>query len=97
MQECPLRTTVIGSYPFPSWLEHACLHLGNFGAADIREMQEDAVAAAVRVDAVTGQRWVASESNERRAARDLVQVDRGVSTRWRVPRGSAGGVMHQGW
>lgn len=48
MQECPLRTTVIGSYPFPSWLEHACLHLGNFGAADIREMQEDAVAAAVR-------------------------------------------------
>lgn len=48
MQECPLRTTVIGSYPFPSWLEHACLHLGSFGADDIREMQEDAVAAAVR-------------------------------------------------
>ena len=47
MKECPLRSTVIGSYPFPSWLEHARLHLDRFGSDDIREMQDDAVAAAV--------------------------------------------------
>ena len=29
----PLRTTVIGSYPFPGWLEFACQHLGQFGDA----------------------------------------------------------------
>ncbi len=54
MQECPLRSTVIGSYPFPSWLEHACLHLDSFGSDDIREMQEDAVAAAVRDQVAAG-------------------------------------------
>src|SRR5438132_9254767 len=47
MQERPLRTTVIGSYPFPAWLEFASQHLERFGAADIAEMQDDAVVAAV--------------------------------------------------
>ena len=47
MQEQPLRTTVIGSYPFPSWLEYAALHLDDFGSAEVAEMQEDAVVAAV--------------------------------------------------
>ncbi|MFO0914280.1 MAG: hypothetical protein U0795_15075 [Pirellulales bacterium] len=44
----PLRTTVIGSYPFPSWLEFACLHLDQFGPDDLRELQDDAVSAAVQ-------------------------------------------------
>ena len=26
----PLRTTVIGSYPFPGWLEYAAAHLDAF-------------------------------------------------------------------
>jgi len=43
----PLRTTVIGSYPFPSWLEFAAQHLDQFGADEITEMQEDAVIAAI--------------------------------------------------
>ncbi len=43
----PLRTTVIGSYPFPGWLEYASQHLTEFGADDISEMQEDAVIAAI--------------------------------------------------
>jgi 5-methyltetrahydropteroyltriglutamate--homocysteine methyltransferase len=47
MKERPLRTTVIGSYPFPGWLEFASTRLESFGAADIAEMQEDAVIAAV--------------------------------------------------
>lgn len=47
MQECPLRSTVIGSYPFPSWLEYARLNLDCFGPEDIREMQDDAVVTAV--------------------------------------------------
>ncbi len=47
MNERPLRTTVIGSYPFPGWLEHASGSLDAFGAADIEEMQADAVTAAL--------------------------------------------------
>src|SRR5262245_24256882 len=47
MKSNPLRTTVVGSYPFPSWLEFATGHLDQFGAADIAELQEDAVIAAI--------------------------------------------------
>ncbi|MCE9611303.1 MAG: hypothetical protein K8R23_14000 [Chthoniobacter sp.] len=47
MPSLPLRTTVIGSYPFPSWLEFACQHLGEFGKDDIAELQNDAVIAAL--------------------------------------------------
>jgi 5-methyltetrahydropteroyltriglutamate--homocysteine methyltransferase len=48
MKKHPLRTTVIGSYPFPGWLEFASAHLGQFGPADLDEMLDDAVAAAVK-------------------------------------------------
>ncbi len=48
MKTQPLRTTVIGSYPFPGWLEFACQHLGQFGDADRAEMVDDAVAIAVK-------------------------------------------------
>jgi len=47
MKDNPLRTSVVGSYPFPSWLEFATQHLEAFGAADLAEMQEDAVVAAI--------------------------------------------------
>lgn len=47
MTDPPIRTTVIGSYPFPSWLQQARRNLDAFGAADIDEMQEDAVVAAL--------------------------------------------------
>lgn len=47
MQDNPIRTTVIGSYPFPSWLEFASAHLDQFGSDDIAEMQEDAVKVAI--------------------------------------------------
>ena len=47
MKEQPLRTTVIGSYPFPSWLEFASQHLEQFGTAEIAEMQQDAVSIAI--------------------------------------------------
>ncbi|MFM7188822.1 MAG: methionine synthase, partial [Armatimonadota bacterium] len=47
MSTIPLRTTVIGSYPFPSWLEFASEHLDQFGADDIAEIQNDAVRIAV--------------------------------------------------
>jgi 5-methyltetrahydropteroyltriglutamate--homocysteine methyltransferase len=47
MQEQPLRTTVIGSYPFPSWLEYASQHLDQFGTDEIAELQEDAVICAI--------------------------------------------------
>ena len=47
MQERPLRTTVIGSYPFPGWLLHASKNLDSFGPDDVDEAQEDAVTVAL--------------------------------------------------
>lgn len=47
MKGQPLRTTVVGSYPFPAWLEHAVEHLGDFGRDDIAEMQRDAAIVAI--------------------------------------------------
>lgn len=47
MQPTPLRTTVIGSYPFPAWLEFAAAHLGQFGSADVAELQDDATVVAM--------------------------------------------------
>ena len=49
-----IRTTVIGSYPLPGWLEHAAEHLGAFGPDDVAELQEDAVIAAVHDQAAAG-------------------------------------------
>ena len=43
----PLRTTVVGSYPFPGWLELAVEHLDQLGPDDIDEAQDDAVIAAL--------------------------------------------------
>src|SRR5207253_6851257 len=54
MNERPLRTTVIGSYPFPGWLEFACAHLNEFGDADRAELQEDAVIAAIHDQIAAG-------------------------------------------
>ena len=47
MKTIPLRTTVIGSYPFPGWLEFAAANLDKFGPDDLAELQEDAVIAAL--------------------------------------------------
>src|SRR5436189_1406775 len=54
MQPIPIRTTVIGSYPFPGWLEFATQNLNSFGAADIEEMIEDAVIAAMHDQVAAG-------------------------------------------
>ena len=50
----PLRTTVIGSYPFPGWLEYAAAHLSDFGKDDLSELQDDAVIAALHDQAAAG-------------------------------------------
>jgi 5-methyltetrahydropteroyltriglutamate--homocysteine methyltransferase len=50
----PLQTTVIGSYPFPGWLEFAAAHQEQFGEADIEEMRTDAVIAAVHDQVAAG-------------------------------------------
>ena len=47
MKERPLRTTVIGSYPFPGWLEFASTRLDEFGSDDLAELLDDAVTVAV--------------------------------------------------
>lgn len=50
----PIRTTVVGSYPFPGWLEFASQHLEKFGPADIEEMINDAVIAAIHDQVTAG-------------------------------------------
>jgi len=50
----PLQTTVVGSYPFPGWLEFASAHLDQFGEADIEEMRTDAVIVAVHDQLAAG-------------------------------------------
>jgi 5-methyltetrahydropteroyltriglutamate--homocysteine methyltransferase len=49
-----MRTTVIGSYPFPAWLEYAAAHLAEFGKDDISELQDDAVIAAIHDQTAAG-------------------------------------------
>src|SRR5438876_11883628 len=49
-----LRTTVIGSYPFPGWLEFACQNLDRFGEADREELIDDAVTVAVHDQLAAG-------------------------------------------
>lgn len=48
MKSHPLRTTVIGSYPFPGWLELATWNLEKFGATDRAELVDDAVVVAIK-------------------------------------------------
>jgi 5-methyltetrahydropteroyltriglutamate--homocysteine methyltransferase len=47
MKERPLRTTIIGSYPLPGWLEFASTRLDEFGSDDLAELLDDAVTVAV--------------------------------------------------
>lgn len=54
MKECPIRTSVVGSYPFPGWLEFAAAHLEQFGTADRTELQEDATTVAIRDQVAAG-------------------------------------------
>ncbi len=49
-----LSTTVIGSYPFPGWLEFACQNLDKFGEADREELIDDAVTAAIHDQVAAG-------------------------------------------
>src|ERR1043166_7124211 len=54
MQPRPLRASVVGSYPAPGWLEHAGLHLNDFGQADLIELQEDAVSCVIQDQLAAG-------------------------------------------
>ncbi len=54
MQPRPLRTSVIGSYPFPAWLELASTQLDRLGSADLAELQDDAVLVALHDQCAAG-------------------------------------------
>ncbi len=49
-----LRTSVIGSHPFPGWLELASVQLDRFGPDDLAELQDDAVIAALHDQMAAG-------------------------------------------
>src|SRR5580658_957906 len=54
MKTHPLRTSVIGSYPFPGWLDFASQNLDRFGSADLAEAQDDAVITALHDQMAAG-------------------------------------------
>jgi 5-methyltetrahydropteroyltriglutamate--homocysteine methyltransferase len=54
VKERPLRTTVVGSYPVPGWLEHASSRLDEFGPDDIAELVDDAVICAIHDQVAAG-------------------------------------------
>ena len=54
MKQNLIRTTVVGSYPFPGWLEFASQNLDKLGPADIDEMIEDAVVNAIHDQTTAG-------------------------------------------
>ncbi len=54
MESQPLRTSIIGSYPFPGWLEFAAAHLDAFGSADVEELREDAATVAINDQLLAG-------------------------------------------
>ncbi len=54
MKSSPLRTSVIGSYPFPGWLEFSVAHLEQFGPDDRAELQDDAVTTALHDQLTAG-------------------------------------------
>lgn len=54
MKDCPLRTSVIGSQPFPGWLELASQQLDRFGPDDLAELQDDAVICALQDQLAAG-------------------------------------------
>lgn len=54
MQPIPIKTTVVGSWPFPGWLEFVTENLDKLGPADVNEMIEDAVVAAIHDQVATG-------------------------------------------
>ena len=69
MKERPLRTSVIGSYPFPGWLEFASQNLERFGAADLAELQEDATVVAMMDQIAAGLDVVIRDSLQELAQR----------------------------
>lgn len=54
MKDQPLRTSVIGSYPFPAWLEFSAQHLREFGSSDLAEMLDDAATIAIQDQLAAG-------------------------------------------
>jgi 5-methyltetrahydropteroyltriglutamate--homocysteine methyltransferase len=54
MRAHPLRTTVVGSYPFPGWLEFASAHLDQFGKDDVEELIDDATRIAIADQVAAG-------------------------------------------
>ncbi len=47
MPHDPILTSVVGSYPFPGWLELAATHPEAFGPDDLAELQDDATTVAI--------------------------------------------------
>jgi 5-methyltetrahydropteroyltriglutamate--homocysteine methyltransferase len=54
MKQNPLRTTVVGSYPFPGWLELVSGRLDELGTDELAELLDDAVTAAVHDQIAAG-------------------------------------------
>jgi 5-methyltetrahydropteroyltriglutamate--homocysteine methyltransferase len=54
MQPIPIKTTVVGSWPFPGWLEYSADNFDQFGPNDKSELIDDAVVVAVNDQVAAG-------------------------------------------
>src|ERR671935_1785507 len=88
----PVRTTMVGSYPFPGWLELAAEHLDELGPDDREEAIRDAVTVAI-VDQVRAGLDVISDGEQSRfdfnlsfyAFLDGLELERGARRRFGPP------------
>jgi 5-methyltetrahydropteroyltriglutamate--homocysteine methyltransferase len=88
----PILTTVVGSYPFPGWLELAGAHGGELGPVDREEAIRDAVTVAV-ADQVRAGLDVVTDGEQTRydfnlsfyALLDGLELERGPRRRFGPP------------
>jgi 5-methyltetrahydropteroyltriglutamate--homocysteine methyltransferase len=89
----PIETTVIGSYPFPGWLEPCSAHTGELGPDDVEEAARDATLVAV-MDQVRAGLDVISDGEQGRfdfnlsfyAYLDGLALESAPRRRWGPPR-----------
>ena len=93
MKQMPIRTTVIGSYPFPGWLEFASRHLDQFGSADLAEIQP-----LVGPGAEQGHKWPGGIAQSEQVAQEAAPAPRQQRhtnhTKEREP-GEGAGPLHR--
>ena len=90
MPHAPIETTVIGSYPFPGWLEMCSARADELGPDDVEEAARDATLVAVMDQVRAGLDVITDgEQGGSTSTSPSTRTWRGWS--WSRLRGAAGG------